>query len=182
MNKNLADLIKELEGKLEGINAEDIERVINEFVELVKTSMVSGEVMIRNFGKFFTAERAAKKARNPHTGEEINVPARIAPRFKFSKAFSQEVKDGKISSSDPHDETLEREWFVAIADKAKGPFNNERVAKMLKSKKITSQTLVYSPQIGGDWKPLAETELKPATQEVPPIPTIPAIPPVPTAA
>jgi len=40
-----------------------------------------GEVMITGFGRFSVTERAARQARNPRTGESIDVPAGRAPRF-----------------------------------------------------------------------------------------------------
>jgi DNA-binding protein HU-beta len=40
-----------------------------------------GEVMITGFGRFSVTERAARQARNPRTGEPIDVPAGRAPRF-----------------------------------------------------------------------------------------------------
>ena len=40
-----------------------------------------GEVTITGFGRFSVTERAARQARNPRTGEPIDVPAGRAPRF-----------------------------------------------------------------------------------------------------
>ena len=42
---------------------------------------VGGEVSITGFGRFSIAQRAARQARNPRTGEPIDVPAGRAPRF-----------------------------------------------------------------------------------------------------
>jgi DNA-binding protein HU-beta len=37
--------------------------------------------VITGFGRFSVAERAARQARNPRTGEPIDIPAGRAPRF-----------------------------------------------------------------------------------------------------
>ena len=188
MRKTLPDLTKELSEKLEGIETKDIERVIEGFIELTKSTMTAGEVVIRGFGKFFTSQRGEKKARNPHTGEEIMVPARLVPRCKFSNSFSKDIKDGKITylPADNPEIEVESEWYVALKGKAVGPHNKSDVLEMLKKGKINEQTLVYNPEIGGDWTALGMTQLKPVVETpvplVPPIPSIPPVPAVPKAA
>jgi nucleoid DNA-binding protein len=183
MRKTLPDLTKELSEKLEGISAKDVERVVEEFINHLALNMTEGEVVIRGFAKFFTSERKEKKARNPHTGEEIMVPARKVPRCKFSNSFSHDVKDGTISSLTDvkeHETDAEREWYVAINGKAEGPFGNSKIKKMLKDGKIKVSTLVYCPEAGNDWVALKDTELNPVP--IPPTPPIPKVPPIPTAA
>jgi len=49
-------------------------------------------VSLVGFGTFAVAERAARTARNPRTGETINVGASKAPKFKAGKALKDAVK------------------------------------------------------------------------------------------
>jgi len=49
-------------------------------------------VSLVGFGTFSVAERSARTARNPRTGEAINVPASKAPKFKAGKALKDAVK------------------------------------------------------------------------------------------
>ncbi len=49
-------------------------------------------VSLVGFGTFSVADRAARTARNPRTGETINVPASKAPKFKAGKALKDAVK------------------------------------------------------------------------------------------
>jgi len=49
-------------------------------------------VSIVGFGNFSVAERAARTARNPRTGESIDVAASKAPKFKAGKALKDAVK------------------------------------------------------------------------------------------
>ena len=44
------------------------------------------------FGTFEVRERAARKARNPQTGEEISIKASKVPAFKAGKALKDAVK------------------------------------------------------------------------------------------
>ena len=43
------------------------------------------------FGNFVVADRKATTARNPRTGETIDVPASKAPKFKAGKALKDAV-------------------------------------------------------------------------------------------
>ncbi|NWF36759.1 HU family DNA-binding protein [Mariprofundus sp. KV] len=49
-------------------------------------------VSIVGFGTFSVAERAARTARNPRTGETIEVGPSKAPKFKAGKALKDAVK------------------------------------------------------------------------------------------
>ncbi|TLS69100.1 HU family DNA-binding protein [Mariprofundus erugo] len=49
-------------------------------------------VSLVGFGTFSVAERAARTARNPRTGDAIEVGASKAPKFKAGKALKDAVK------------------------------------------------------------------------------------------
>lgn len=49
-------------------------------------------VAIVGFGTFSVQQRAARLARNPRTGEEIQVSASKAPKFKAGKGLKDAVK------------------------------------------------------------------------------------------
>jgi len=49
-------------------------------------------VSLVGFGTFSVAERAARTARNPRTGEAIEVGPSKAPKFKAGKALKDAVK------------------------------------------------------------------------------------------
>jgi DNA-binding protein HU-beta len=50
-------------------------------------------VTLVGFGTFKVVHRAARKARNPQTGEAIDVPAKTVPKFKPSKAMKEMCLD-----------------------------------------------------------------------------------------
>lgn len=45
------------------------------------------KVDIKGFGSFNISDRKARKGRNPHTGEEIEIKASRVPTFKASKSL-----------------------------------------------------------------------------------------------
>ncbi|MCY7977426.1 HU-related DNA-binding protein HupN [Bacillus inaquosorum] len=66
-----------------------VEKVFDTISEALK----SGEkVSIPGFGTFEVRKRAARKGRNPQTGEEIDIPATKAPAFKPAKALKDAFK------------------------------------------------------------------------------------------
>ncbi|QQC83023.1 HU family DNA-binding protein [Acinetobacter bereziniae] len=50
-----------------------------------------GTVELKGFGTFKVNQRAARKGRNPKTGEELQIAAVNAPVFKAGKAFKEAV-------------------------------------------------------------------------------------------
>ena len=56
-----------------------------------KTLKKGDEVALTGFGKFSVTKRAARKARNPQTGEMIKVKATKAPRFSAGATLKQAV-------------------------------------------------------------------------------------------
>ena len=49
------------------------------------------KVTISGFGTFATKDRAARKGRNPATGQEINIPARKYAHFSPAKGLKDRV-------------------------------------------------------------------------------------------
>ena len=79
--------------KKTGLSKKDAERFADAFIETIASALQQGEkVQIVGFGTFEVKERAARKGRNPHTGEEIDVPASKAPVFKACKALKDTIR------------------------------------------------------------------------------------------
>lgn len=75
-----------------GLSKKDAEKALNAFVEIVNDSLVTGEkVQVVGFGSFEVKVRPARTARNPRTGEEIEIAASKAPVFKAGKALKENV-------------------------------------------------------------------------------------------
>lgn len=69
-------------------------RAFDAILEGVTKSLQKGDpVVIVNFGTFTVKQRAARKGRNPSTGEEINIKAAKVVGFKAGKALKEAVKE-----------------------------------------------------------------------------------------
>ena len=89
---NKTELYAALAKKAE-ISKKDAETFIDAFIETITETLQRGDkVQIVGFGTFEVKDRAARKARNPRTGEEIEVAASKAPVFKAGKALKDGIK------------------------------------------------------------------------------------------
>jgi DNA-binding protein HU-beta len=64
------------------------DKALKSVFEAIKDEVAAGnKVDIAGFGSFSVADRAARTARNPQTGETVHVAAKKAVKFKVSKTF-----------------------------------------------------------------------------------------------
>ena len=93
MNVRKADIVEMIEQKIgPRVTKKDIAIVINILLKEITRLLSEGKrIEIRGFGVFKTKRRNAKVARNPRTGNEIHIPARLVPVFKPSKILKQSV-------------------------------------------------------------------------------------------
>jgi nucleoid DNA-binding protein len=93
------------------------------FDAIVETLVEERRIELRNFGVFEVKKRAARKARNPRTGDKVYVPEKFVVTFKPGKEMEERVRelerqaaaaaerarvgmDGAIPDSKPITETL----------------------------------------------------------------------------
>lgn len=88
-----ADLVEQVAEAIgPGVTKKDCALVVDGFLNAVKRAMEEGEsIEIRGFGTFKVRKRKPRLARNPRTGEKVQVPAREVPTFKASKQFRARV-------------------------------------------------------------------------------------------
>jgi DNA-binding protein HU-beta len=66
--------------------------VLDELINTVQTSVQKGDrVQLPGFGTFERRQRSAREARNPQTGETIQVAAAKVPAFKPGAGFKNLV-------------------------------------------------------------------------------------------
>lgn len=89
MNKGeLVDKIHESSG----LSKTDAEAALNAFIEVVQNAVAGGDkVAIPGFGNFSRSDRSARTARNPKTGETIQVPATKVAKFSVGAKFKERV-------------------------------------------------------------------------------------------
>ncbi|GED72528.1 transcriptional regulator [Brevibacillus reuszeri] len=72
---------------------EDATKAVDAVLDAIADALKTGDkVQLIGFGNFEVRERAARKGRNPQTGEEIDIAATKAPAFKPAKALKELVK------------------------------------------------------------------------------------------
>ena len=62
------------------------------FDAIVETLVEDGRIELRNFGVFEVKQRAARKARNPRTGQRVDVPEKFVVTFKPGKEMEEKVR------------------------------------------------------------------------------------------
>lgn len=86
------DLIAKMAEK-SGLTKKDAEKALNAFVETVTGALkAEDKIALIGFGTFETKKRAARKGKNPRTGEIISIPASKVPTFKAGQGLKNAVK------------------------------------------------------------------------------------------
>ena len=62
------------------------------FDAIVETLVEDGRIELRNFGVFEVKKRAARKARNPRTGDQVYVAEKFVVTFKPGKEMEEKVR------------------------------------------------------------------------------------------
>lgn len=90
---NKSDLINSVAEKSE-LTKKDATKAVDAVLETIMDTLKDGEkVQLIGFGTFEVRDRAARKGRNPQTGEEIQIPASKVPAFRAGKALRDAVKE-----------------------------------------------------------------------------------------
>jgi nucleoid DNA-binding protein len=63
------------------------------FDAIVETLVEDRRIELRNFGVFEVKKRAARKARNPRTGEKVYVAEKFVVTFKPGKEMEERVRE-----------------------------------------------------------------------------------------
>lgn len=78
--------------EMNDMDKNEVAQILDATLETVEEALAEGEnVDFYGFGKFVVSERAARKGRNPKTGETIQIAAKNAVSFKPAKALKDSV-------------------------------------------------------------------------------------------
>ncbi|MFO7713262.1 HU family DNA-binding protein [Desulfosarcina sp.] len=88
---NKGDLINEVAQIVS--TKKQAQEVVDSVFSAITSSLKKNEpVQIAGFGSFKTTKREARTGRNPQTGAEIKIEARMVPKFVPGKALKDIVK------------------------------------------------------------------------------------------
>lgn len=91
---NKSEFIDEVASKT-GMTKVDAKSAVEASLEVITEELSKGgSVAFTGFGTFSTTVRAARTARVPATGEEIQVPETRTAKFKVGKSLKDLVKFG----------------------------------------------------------------------------------------
>lgn len=90
MNKlSIADAVQ----KVLGGTKVQAEQVVDTVIDTIVNTLKKGEeISIAGLGIFSVKHRAARQARNPRTGESIQVGAMKVPKFRAAKGLKEAVR------------------------------------------------------------------------------------------
>jgi nucleoid DNA-binding protein len=150
-----------------GYNAPTITGVLDSFFKFVEVSLRQGqEIRLEKFGKFTFKDTPSRTGRNPRTGEEIDVPAKRRPDFKFSKSLIAAVQPEELPLTIAQTESTklpppippellaenvgnksepQRTWFMSIEGQSIEVKESELIAKG-----VNPSTPLWSDRTG--WK------------------------------
>lgn len=87
-----SQLIEKLMDEDSQLNKKESELIVNTIFDSITNALVRGDrVEIRGFGSFSIREREARQARNPKSGNLIDIPSKKTPFFKTGKELRERV-------------------------------------------------------------------------------------------
>jgi integration host factor subunit beta len=102
-----ADLVEEI-SKRSRLSKSENARIVDEILNAISRALSEGHhIEIRGFGTFKVRSRRSRRARNPRTGAEVSVPAKLVPVFKPSNQLKALVRadeggDSSVESTHEH--------------------------------------------------------------------------------
>ena len=87
-----SELIGEVAEQIPELSRKQVELLVNTIFNSMRDALADGDrIEIRGFGSFHVRERAARRGRNPRTGEEVQVAGTLVPFFRVGKELRERV-------------------------------------------------------------------------------------------
>src|SRR5258708_11892651 len=114
------EIVKQISERIGLTQLKTKEIVQQTFDAIVETLLETGRIELRNFGVFEVKQRKARKARNPRTGDKVDVPPKNVVTFKPGKEMEERVRNLKHLpnlTEDEDEDLLDEEEEVKPAKK-----------------------------------------------------------------
>lgn len=86
------ELVEEV-AKAANVSNKQAERLIEKTAMIIMSEVKHGQkVNITGFGTFYLGKRAARAGINPNTGEKIDIPKIMLPKFRAGSRFKNMVR------------------------------------------------------------------------------------------
>lgn len=86
------EIVKQISDRAQLTQLKTKEIVQWTFDAIVETLIQDGRIELRNFGVFEVKRRKPRKARNPRTGDKVDVEAKNVVTFKPGKEMEEQVR------------------------------------------------------------------------------------------
>lgn len=94
-----ADLVERIANST-GLTKKDTALAVDHLISAVKDALRQGRhIEIRGFGTFKVKQRKSRTARNPRTGEPVQLPPRKVAVFKVSKELKDRISQDGLAAS-----------------------------------------------------------------------------------
>ncbi len=108
------EIVKQIAEHCELTQLQTKEIVQLTFKAIVDTLLDVGRIELRNFGVFEVKQRKARKARNPRTGDKVDVPPKNVVTFKPGKDMEERVRQmTNVPTLDEEEDVDEKEEETA---------------------------------------------------------------------
>ncbi|MCK5901906.1 MAG: integration host factor subunit beta [Cocleimonas sp.] len=95
-----SEIIDILSRKQSHLSNKDVELSVKILLEQMSDTLANGRrIEIRGFGSFSLHYRAARRGRNPKTGEQVELLPKHVPHFKPGKELRDRVDESKDKCS-----------------------------------------------------------------------------------
>lgn len=92
-----SSLTERLSSKNLHLSVKDVESGMRIIIDsLAETLAKKGRIEIRGFGSFSIRCRLPRTGRNPRTGEQVELPEKIAVHFKPGKELREKVNESSV--------------------------------------------------------------------------------------
>ena len=89
------DIVDHVLNQVDGLSKKQATEAVEAAFEAVANALAGGDerVQVPGFGSFQLSHRAARKGRNPQTGEPMDIAASTGVRFKAGKGLKDSVNN-----------------------------------------------------------------------------------------
>ena len=113
------EIVKQISERIGLTQLKTKEIVQQTFDAIVDTLLEVGRIELRNFGVFEVKQRKARKARNPRTGQRVDVPPKNVVTFKPGKEMEERVRQmTNVPALSEEEEQLVAEAGNGVGDHA----------------------------------------------------------------
>jgi len=126
------EIVKQISERI-GLTQLKTKEIVQQAFDAIVDTLIedsSHRIELRNFGVFEVKRRKPRKARNPRTGEKVDVPAKNVVTFKPGKEMEERVRqipdaatldEGDESAESPADNGAGEQGDARVVRSRKGP-------------------------------------------------------------